>query len=325
MRVTVTVPGLGQKFLDYTVSAPATTGILIGTSGENGQDQRPLETAIGSPIGIRRQYYVMDTAARITSSVASIRADIIAGRKPHPTWKLTPYSWQQIVDRYVPAITALRSLLSQLQNMLNGLPVDIRDKVEILFGVHHEPEGDNGNTPAAHALWARMQEVVASLLAERNEPRISMWFVLQSWPQIFDGTRVTRGTTWENILPKAANLPQGISYGIGIDPYNWYPGVPAGSKGWSELDEYFSATDAEAKRRGWRWGVSESALTDAAWADSRGKEYLARMMAALEENNAEFFAYFNTMVSDGYEWRLGTGAKQQAFITQMARKGSRPW
>jgi hypothetical protein len=309
---------------------PEPVGILIGTSGENSQDQRPLEAAIGSPLGVRRQYYDISTASKISSSVTSVRADILAGRKPHPTWKLMSngygWTWQQVVDRDPAALAALRSLLTQLQNMMNGLDPAIKDDVEILFGIHHEPEGDYGNNPTAHALWARMQEVVAELVSERNDPRISLWFVVQGWPQIFDGTRVSRGTTWENILPKPENLPDNVSYGIGIDPYNWFSGPNNdGSKGWSEMDGYFQQTAAEANRRGWRWGVSESAFTDVAFADARGAQYLARTFASLEQYGGEFFAYFNTVVSGEYSWRLGSGAKQQAYVNQMARLGSRPW
>jgi hypothetical protein len=271
-----------------TASTASGRGMLLGTSGQNSKSQAHIEGSAGRPVGLRRTYW---RANQVAPSIAMIRDDRAAGRLPWPSWKF-PGDWASV------AAGTHDAWARDLRDRLIGL------NIEVWVSFHHEPEGDEGNTPADHRRWRDAQTRMARIFDERPS-RIKFWLVTTGWSQEIDPDREAIGVTWDNLYPTAA--PPGSIYGIAYDPYNWF-GVK--NAPWTELQVLMAPLKAEADERGVRWGVAEWGYTDLAYA--RDPAWIDRAVAYGRANGAEGMAYFDTTNSD-MTWPL-TGGKLARFV-----------
>ena len=263
--------------------------MLLGTSGQNGKSQAHIERSAQRPVGLRRTYW---RANQIAPSIAMIRNDRAAGRLPWPSWKF-PGNWASV------AAGTHDAWARDLRDRLIAL------NIEVWVSFHHEPEGDEGNTPADHRRWRDAQTRMAKIFNERPS-KIEFWLVTTGWSQESDPKRVAKGVTWDNLYPTAA--PAGSIYGIAYDPYNWFS---ATNKTWTELQVLMAPLKAEAAERGVRWGVAEWGYTDLAY--QRDPAWIDRAVAYGEANGAEGMAYFDKSLNNlGNTWPL-TGGKLTRF------------
>jgi hypothetical protein len=273
-----------------STSLPAVGHLLVGAALPNNADPFRLEAAAGKEFGIRRTYW---NASDLQDSVAVARDDVAAGRVPLLSYKVGGWKSAARGGKDAWARRAARELAS-----VNGT---------VMVAIHHEPEGD-GDIKA----WTRMQQRLAPFFTSR--PNIAFGLVLTGYGQLYGNVRFALDQLWPQDL---------VVDFLGFDIYQSYGSVDKvtgeGGTRWTDLDSaYFVKLGALARSRHVAWGLAETGLTDRAFADPRGRDWFSRTAEGVARNGGTFMSYFNSHQNSGANtWPL-TGAKERAFLREVA-------
>lgn len=249
-----------------------------GTTGSNG-DPTPLETKAGAIYGNRRTFW-SSSAKHTASSIATAKADLAQGRVPLLSYKVG--DWAAVVaGGHDTWATKLAADLAALGGTIR-------------VAIHHEPEGDGDI-----ATWTRMQERLAPIFAAAG---IEFWICLTGWHELYGEAKYNFDALWPN-TPHVT--------GFAVDVYQ----SDAKTNGAiTDLDAaYWAKLEAEAKKRGVKWSIWETGVSDATFAAD--PEWFTRNIAAAASRGAVDFGYFNTTLNSANTWRAVTGSpKEAAFL-----------
>lgn len=287
---TITIETAGETVtVDYPDSS---RGMLVGLCGGTSKsfNHDALVAAAGRAPAVRRSYW---SATQVASMVSQCKADAAAGSLPWATIRF-PGPWADVAAGKHDAWLA-----------------DVRDRlvvleVEVWIGFHHEPENDEGATVAAHANWREAQRRAAGVFAAKASA-VKFWLVTTGYSQ----DHPANGTGWDTLYPTGAKID-----GVAYDVYNWYG--QAGKTSWSELPKQMDSLIALAKAKGCMWGVAETGLTDAAFANSAndGAGWLPRALTYAARNGCAAFAYFD-WTNSGVTWPLRPGPKRDQLVAAL--------
>lgn len=254
-------------------------GLYVGAAVGGNSDPTPLEDAVGAHLGVRRTYW---RSGQVGEAVRTARDDLAVGRLPWISFKLDA-SWSAAADG------AMDAWARSLGHDLAELP----GPVWVAF--HHEPEGDGDI-----ADWRRVQERLGPILRS-SAPNAAFTVILTGWNQFFGPSRYALDRIWPDTTVDV----------LGLDVYQRY-GTDRGGGAVTDLrTQYYEPVSRWAARRGVRWAVAETGISDVAATERPG--LLAAMHRDLAATGAVALTYFDSTLNSTASWSLKAGPKRQQF------------
>jgi hypothetical protein len=262
---------------------------LFGGATDLNADPSTLESSFGQVYGVRRTYF---QSSQVSSAVKTVKADLAAGRIPWISFKL-PYGWKDMVagkgDSWV------KDIVTQL-DAVNG---------PVWLAFHHEPEKDEADITQ----WTKMQERIGPMV--RKSDNVAFSVVLTGYHQLYGVNEFRLDNIWPKTTVDLA----------GFDIYESYGTISAGKLKLTPpalKANYFDTISAWAAKKGMKWGLAETGLSDRAATDY--PSWMQQTYQDLKATDAVAMAYFNTSLNTTSTWELSTSAKKADF--KAALKGS---
>lgn len=278
-----------QKAKD-ALNAQEAAGMRFGAAVGGNADPVPFETSLGRKLQVHRTYFGNNTAG----VVAQCKADIAAGRIPIVSIK---YGAADAAGSWTAAWKA------NAAGTYDASFKDLYIKLEALKGeiwvvIYHEPEGDGDI-----AQWKAMQTHFAGITRPAN---VKLGVALTGYPQ-FGGSNAAYK------LP--AIFPAGQFDFVGFDTYQRYGTTDAGLN-WTPLDNHFAQAEAFSKSKGIPWVLTETGVTNEAFAANPGA--IDDLVDIAEAHGCSALSYFNSELNSKGTWIL-SGAKLAALKARLAK------
>jgi hypothetical protein len=293
--------------LTATTAIPATAAeaapaakerpLLIGLGGGN-IDPADAEKRFGASLMVHRLYHAK--GRKPSSAGTWIKRDIAAGRQVSQLSFKAPLTWEQMADGkgddfFKEAAAAIRAAVKGTDH-----------RVQVT--VNHEPENDFANASAAvqdrkRDAWKAMQNRAARFFADISNVEYGVILMgYHSFPGLWGGNY----PRWslENAVPSTRELDW-----VGLDVYEDHEAP----KTWRPFEtKYFAHMQKFAAKRGLEWGLSETGVTERAFA--KRPTWFTDLAASVEKYDGSFVIYFNTDLNSIATWSMKPGDhRERAF------------
>lgn len=301
---TVTVEAAGEQVtVDYEL--PPAVRTLVGMSYGDFGDPADLEALVpgGRHLGAHRLYFQYGDKAKM---LGWAKRDLDAGRIPLYSFKVQ-HGTQNLLQAWQAGASG------QLDGWWTDMAGSLADLVRQYPWAHattmhhHEPENDLKDLGVPtfgpeYQAWVQMNARLGPITRATQGLKQALCYT--GYPEVFDGPTYPIDKFYPG--DDACDI-------IGFDPYLLY-GTGSVTKWTTPSVGYLPKLLPFVLAHGKQPAVFETGLVDAAWNDSRGKDWLRSELQYCIDNGFYCWSYYDSTLNSIGSWTLGNiPAKKQAF------------